>query len=242
MRRSLFALSTAGLLGLASCAAPDSDALRYDFDDGLAAGDQGSYVEGARFDGQVRVQGDAGVEEVDGQGGDGRALRFPPRCDGGAACPQVILEVPDDETLDPGGTPFTYGAAVLLDRDELTGGSNVVQKGYYTDPTGQWKLQVDKEDGRPSCVVQGSRDGERTRAVVVADIGVADGQWHTVTCSKRDDHVAIEVDGEEHGREDVRVGSVSNDAPVRIGGKGILDDGDNDQFHGALDDVFLRVE
>lgn len=239
MTCSLFALYAAGVLGLASCGAEATDVLRFDFDDGVAAGDQGRHVEGARFDGRERVQGGARAEVVAGR--DGNALRFPERC-AGQRCPQVILEIPDDDALDPGDAQFSYGAAVQLTRADLTGGSNVVQKGGYGDPSGQWKLQVDRLDGRPSCVVQGRRQEQHTRAVVVASVGVADGRWHTVTCVKRDDHVAIEVDGEQRGREDVRVGSVRNDAPVRIGGKAILDAGDNDQFHGTLDDVFLHIE
>lgn len=237
---ALAAAAAAAVLAVASCG-PPADTLRYDFDDGLATGDRGGYIDGDRFDGQIRLAGGARVEVVVGRGEEGKALRFPAVCRG-TTCPQAIVEIPDSAELDPKEAPFSYGAAVLLARAELTGGSNVVQKGAFGDPTGQWKLQVDKMDGRPSCVVQGQRRGQHTRAVVVADVGVADGRWHAVSCTKRESYVAITVDGKQRGREDVRIGAVANDAPVRVGGKAILDRGDNDQFHGALDDVFLRVE
>ena len=41
-------------------------------------------------------------------------------------------------------------------------------------------------------------------------------------------------------REAGRTGSVTNDWPVRIGGPGV-GEGD-DQFHGRIDDVYLRID
>lgn len=185
--------------------------------------------------GYVRSGGGGEVTFV-ARGAEG-ALAFPSPCDD-RPCPSALVEVADGPELSPGAQAFSFGASVRLTESALTGGSNVLQKGAYDEEGGQWKLQIDDDSGAPSCVVRGVAYERPSEAKVESPISVADGSWHTVVCNKREAYVSIEVDGDEAARATVRVGDVSNDAAVRIGGNAVGQGGNSDQFHGVLDDAF----
>ena len=73
-----------------------------------------------------------------------------------------------------------------------------------------------------------------------AGTGVADGQWHMIECARSGTELSIIVDGRKAGRQDIPAGlSIVNSEPLRIGGKGT--GVNNDQFHGAIDDVRVVV-
>ena len=221
-----------------------TDILRYNFDGPAKFNPQGQQiftdVTGRGHVGAVKVANNGGVLVVQSAVGQGKAVRFPTPCEG-TGCPKAIVEAADAPDLNPGNTIFSYGAWIFLDQSELTTGSNVVQKGFFNDPGGQWKLQVDNLNGIPSCVVQGNLNGQHVTTIVVPTTGAMSitGSWHQVSCKKRDTFVSILIDGLEVGRQTVTVGTVSNTAAVRIGGKSTADA--NDQFHGVIDNVFFRL-
>ena len=125
---------------------------------------------------------------------------------------------------------------------ETADGENVMQKGLWGQVGGQWKLQIDKAAGIPSCVVSGvwPKDGSMLRVVVKASISVADGKWHDLRCRRTVDGVAVVIDGVVQGSMAMPVVDVNSDAPVTIGAKSVKPR-DNDQFHGVLDDVFMAL-
>jgi hypothetical protein len=174
------------------------------------------------------------VSEVAGADGSAVAVEFPPRCADPGPCPRALVEVASDDGLNPGRAPFEYGASVWLAPDQTTSGSNILQKGRFGTGGGQWKLQVDDPAGRPSCVVR----SDRGDLVVASSVSIADSRWHHVVCRRAAEGISISVDGIER-RRDGRTGSVSNPWPVRIGSPGTGDD--DDQYHGRIDDVFVRV-
>jgi hypothetical protein len=171
--------------------------------------------------------------------GTGRALAFPAKCTATAKsrCPHVVLQTPAAVDLDPGTLPIAYGAAVRLARNQTTKGQNVLQKGYSAT-TSQYKLQIDGAAGRPSCVLVGDR--RRAIRMVRSSVSVADGTWHAIECRRADTAFSILVDGILRGVRAVPAGlSVRNDGPLSVGGKGAS--ANNDQFQGALDDVWVRI-
>lgn len=187
---------------------------------------------GNGFDGKVIAENGGQVRWVAGKGGTGRAARFPDLCrEAGCTQPTAVIRISAARRLNAGPAPFGFGASVNL--SELSDGANVMQKGHFTDRV-QWKLQVD--NGQPSCVLH---TGKR-RAVVVAPQRLSTGQWYNLECRKNDASIAILVNGAESARKDVRLGSIQNNAPVHIGAKG-PGAVNNDQFHGMLDNVFVRV-
>ncbi|MBM2618165.1 LamG domain-containing protein [Actinoplanes sp. LDG1-06] len=168
--------------------------------------------------------------------GRGTALLFPSRCVQ-QVCPHVALQTPSTPDLNPGARNISYGADVYLSPTQTSKGQNVVQKGYSTRGS-QWKLQIDGAAGRPSCVLVGDRN-PRIR-MVTSPFTVADGRWHRVRCSRIGGTLSVWVDNVLRGRIGVppRL-SVTNNRPLSIGGKGAY--ADNDQFNGALDNVWMQV-
>ena len=168
--------------------------------------------------------------------GAGYGVQFPARCTG-ATCPHAVLQTPHSTELNPGRRTIDWGATVRLARSQTSAGQNVVQKGYSATSS-QYKLQIDGRAGRPSCVLVDVR--KRSIKLVRSSVSVADGAWHTVKCHRAGSVFGILVDGRTRGLIKVPATlSVLNRHPLRIGGKGVH--ADNDQFHGAVDNVFVRI-
>jgi hypothetical protein len=204
-------------------------------------GSSGPLVVRYGFEGEghvpLRVQTAAGGAVQTEPHGGGLAVRFPPPCADhrDRTCPRVILET--SFAANPGTAPLRFGAAVRLAANETSDGENVLQKGFSHGHS-QFKLQIDGAGGQPSCVLVGTSSPQIH--VVTAGMSVADGQWHTVECVRVDATLTVLVDGAVTGRADVPAGlSIVNGDPLRIGGKGTS--ANNDQFHGALDDVFVSI-
>ena len=181
---------------------------------------------------------------VSGQGGvvrhvvhgQGSALAFPPRC-GKPVCPHVALQTPSSADLNPGRRTIAYGADVLLTPGQTSSGQNVVQKGYASSSS-QWKLQIDGAAGRPSCVLVDHR--RSIVRIATSSVTAADGRWHSLRCQRAGTTLVIFVDGVLRGRTTVPAGlTVTNNRPLSIGGKGAY--ADNDQFNGALDNVWVQI-
>lgn len=178
-----------------------------------------------------------GVVVVDGNGSitrakgvKGGAANFPNRCPG---CGRALIEVKDKKGLDPGRRNFTFGTSLRLTRTQAVVGSNVMQKGFFNQAGGQFKLQLDP-GGVPSCVFFGSEN----RFKVTSAIGIANNKWHRVACTRGKSGLAVIVDGKLRGFVPGHVGHISNDAPIRIGAKKAKSP--NKQFRGVVDNVFLR--
>jgi hypothetical protein len=184
--------------------------------------------------GVVVTANDGTIERVPGADGSGSAVSFPAKCTDPTGCPRAMVEVLHDPRLNPGLDDFEYGASVWLAPDQTTAGSNVMQKGRFGTEGGLWKLQVDDEDGKPSCVV-GSGDQLLT---VRSPVSIADSSWHHVVCRRDRAGLTIEVDGDANQKPGPAV-QVSNEFPIRIGSPGVNDQ--DDQFHGRIDNAFLRI-
>lgn len=190
---------------------------------------------GKPYAGVVVTANDGAVDVVAGAGGTGDGIGFPERCDEPVGCPRAMVEVAPDPALDPGAGDFEFGAAVWLAPDQTTKGSNIVQRGRFDSRGGLWKLQVDSVEGRPSCVVRS--EGEDP-LIVRSSVRVSDSSWHRVSCRRDASGIEIEVDGDAE-RATGPTGSVDSELPLRIGSPGVGDQ--DDQFHGRVDDVFLRI-
>jgi hypothetical protein len=169
--------------------------------------------------------------------GAGQAIVFPPVCTA-PRCPRAILATPSSPALNPGTAPVRFGATVRLDPGQTSDGQNILQKGYSATG-GQYKLQVDKLPGKPSCAM--TSEGSHRIHLAHSDVTIADGTWHTLECRRTGTALSILVDGAVRGTATVPAGlSVDNTAPLTLGGKGLSHD--NDQFHGALDDAWISID
>lgn len=237
---SLAATALVGV-GVLSASAADTSRMRLDLDNGeslrpgtLVADDAPGGV-----DGVVVVRYGGTLRSVPGVSGT-RAVRFPGPCTN-EPCPNAMIKVADRASLDPGTQAFEWGATVNLAPRETAKGENVLQKGLYNQVGGQWKLQIDGRAGHPSCIVSGTRaDGSKARILVESSVSVANGTWRRVACRRTARDVSVLVDGVVRGRKASPLLKVSSTAPVTIGAKSV-DPQDNDQFSGALDNVFMRT-
>lgn len=166
-----------------------------------------------------------------------RAIRFPGPCDQGPDCRRGILEVGHAPALNPDRADFAFGAAVRLKVNDIRDGANLLQKGYSTGGTSQWKLQVDDREGRPGCVLTGV-DGRVQQ--VLAKASIADGFWHEVSCSRTDRVLVISVDGTAAEAPPVTAPiQITNTLPMRIGGKHTKENAD--AFFGDLARVWYSI-
>jgi hypothetical protein len=156
-----------------------------------------------------------------------RGAQFPDRG-------RAIIQIADRKALDPLRRSFIFGASVRVGPDRAVNGSNVVQKGYYNQAGGQWKLQL-APGGVPVCVIRG--DAGRIKAV--ARRAVANGKWHRVSCARTPTGVAVWIDGKRAGSVAGVTGRIGNDGPVKIGAKKV--NPGNKQFRGRVDNVYLRL-
>ncbi|BCJ54172.1 hypothetical protein Asp14428_56470 [Actinoplanes sp. NBRC 14428] len=227
------AATVAGSARLHAQAATSSftEVVRYTFDEPLGTG----FLDLAGGDHPLKPVSSKGGALTAISHGDGTALMFPPPCHE-EPCPRIALRARNADALNPGRRPLRFGATVLLSADRTTKGENVVQKGYSAHGS-QYKLQIDGRAGKPSCVMV---DAGGTVHLARSGVSVADDTWHTVECRRKGSWLAIRVDGRRRGSTTIPAGlSVSNSIPLSVGGKGAYRD--NDQFQGALDDVWVAI-
>lgn len=162
------------------------------------------------------------------------ALKFPMPNSGTA-----VVIVSDQNSLNPGTADFTLTAMVKLTSAEVSVGANLVQKGLFSTTGGQWKLQID--NGIPSCRIAGTNPDETAApgvlvrwAAPITDIG-----WSYISCKRRGDELSISVDDATPVTTTGATMNIANTADVRIGAKGTGTN--NDQFHGAIDNVRLTM-
>lgn len=170
--------------------------------------------------------------------GKGLAVQYPSRCTLAREreCPRAILQGFRDDNLNPGMRPMQYGASIRMMHSDLADGANVFQKGYSVGGGSQFKLQVDHDQGHPSCVIAGHTRIYRAEP----RIDVADGKWHTLTCARTANRLTLAVDGSERASVPVPHNlAIANAEPLRVGGKGAGKG--NDQYAGQIDNVFLII-
>jgi Laminin G domain len=167
--------------------------------------------------------------------GNGQALMFPPKCTGDI-CPRIVLQATDVPDLNPGTTSLRYGAGVLMSKAEGSAPENILQKGYSAG--GQYKLQVDGVSGKPSCGM--SDKTAETVYVARSRVSIADGRWHRLECRRTGPSLTILVDDQDQATATIPESlSVVTPQPFSVGGKGV--GVENDQFHGSVDDVWIKV-
>ncbi|WP_307873081.1 laminin G domain-containing protein [Paractinoplanes ovalisporus] len=218
-------------------ASADGPVASYNFDSTIA---DGTFDDGSGHGHLLRAVTRNGGQVAMEPHGSGQALTFPPRCSGDD-CPRLVLQAEATPDLNPGTKPIRYGAGLRLPTapDDAKGpdGQNVLQKGYAAEG-GQYKLQVDGVTGKPSCAMT-DRDGGTTY-VARSRTSIADDQWHAVECRRTGPTLAIAVDDQVRASAAIpETLAVDSAQPFSLGGKGV--GVNNDQFHGALDDVWISI-
>lgn len=182
---------------------------------------------------------DGGTVKFPAASGGGRYVGFPAYCVPTATkpCPRALLEGADDPDLDPGRRQFRYGASVYVQKWQVHGSANVMQKGVVSTES-QWKLQIGEQTGRAQCVVVGR--GSTQTYIARSDITVADGTWHRVMCLRTATLLSVFVDGRKRGQMAVPATlDISNSLPLRIGGPNFA--ASSDMYNGFLDNAYVAL-
>lgn len=164
----------------------------------------------------------------------GSAYRF-----GGSSS---YVEVPDNDSLDPGSANITLTATVLADNGPMPDDSfDLVRKGLTTTAGGNWKMEIkrasDPSVGKLLCVFKGVVSGGTRVAVQrIANVDVVDGRSHTLKCIKTATAVQAVVDGKIFTNKKA-AGSIANNQPVVVGAKTSTDD----VLQGVLDQVVVDI-
>lgn len=185
-----------------------------------------------------------GVRQVDGAPGEGSAAAFPAQ--GQPAAVVVVRNAGATDRLAPGDGAFAFGADIRAVDEPDTDGDNIVQRGLWED-AGQYKLQLDY--GTLSCTVAGTAG----RVLVEVAEAIEPSVWYRVACERDGDVLHLTVERPDTGElweatGTGPIGAVSMataTSPLSIGGK-VGADGQvvaqPDQFTGAVDNVFVRVD
>lgn len=153
-----------------------------------------------------------------------------------------LVTVPDDDRLDPRNGSY----AVTIRLKTGANNPNIIQKGQANHRGGYWKLTLDK--GWPRCHFEDAT-GAITAAGFIRDprpkTKVADGQWHTLRCTRTARGVTLTIDpGTATAISKFRrgtIGPINNTWPLSLGGK-VACNGRTvgcDYFNGAVD--WVRV-
>ncbi|MEV6846252.1 LamG-like jellyroll fold domain-containing protein [Actinoplanes sp. NPDC051411] len=232
----------AGIAGTATPALADTPApaatitlvARYTFDAGATNGQvPDSSGHGPAL--TVRTV-DNGVLRFPGAATGGRYAAFPVVCPVTTPCPRSLLEGASTADLNPGNRTFRWSARVLINKDQVKGSANIMQKGVAGTGS-QWKMQIGATQGRAQCVIGGV--GLTGGYLVRSATTVADGRWHKVLCQRSGTALSVYVDDVLKGTATVPATlSISNSLPIRIGGPNFKN---GDMYHGLLDDVYAEL-
>lgn len=208
---------------------------RFNFDQGesLRSGTRVADVTGQHHYGVVRTSG-RGHLSVE-KGVHGKAAGYHPRR--ACRCGKAIIQIKRNVHLNPFRHPFTFGASVQVRPRQAKPGRdpNIVQKGLYSQRGTQWKLQL--VGANPDCVFNGSKGV----VTVLSPAAIDDGSWHRLACTRVRNVYTLKVDGVVQGTGTGRIGRIANSASVTVGGRALGHSASNDQYHGNLDNVYLKV-
>lgn len=147
--------------------------------------------------------------------------------------PGHLVTVPADDRLNPG--TGDYSVSITLRIQANANGGNIMQKGQASSPGGYFKLEV--HHGVVSCLFRG-RSGSAAVGTGVID----NNAWHSLTCSRTAGAVQMTVDGRVTATKRTATGSISNAAPLTIGGKSSCNQRtvQCDYFAGSIDRVQIN--
>jgi PKD repeat protein len=153
------------------------------------------------------------------------------------AKPERIVQA-NDGRLNPGTDDFAVTVRFRTTRNF----GNIIQKGQSGNLGGYFKWQI--PSGKLACLFRGvDGDGDFVQKAVNSGTNLLnDGDWHTVRCERAGDRVTMTIDGTITRRGNGATGSISNNAPLTIGGKLNCDQitATCDYFVGDIDYVLIE--
>lgn len=139
--------------------------------------------------------------------------------------------VPNAASLNPGADNITVEVHVSFTviPPAKVGDYDLMRKGT----SNYYKVEI-VGNGRARCQFHGTRSG----AGLVFGPVLADGRWHTISCTKTATLIRGTVDGTASATKNVAVGTITNSVPLSLGGKA---DGTQDLYNGSMDEVSITI-
>ena len=176
------------------------------------------------------------------------AYKFHPLSEGNHLFDRI--RTPSDPSLNPGSAPFRYGARVkVAPRAEWSHGEMAVLRHGDSDTAGgDYKIELLKQTSGAVTAFCVMHDGDGDGSGYVRGRGrletIADGHWHTITCSRVDrDTVTLRIDGDVTQRTTSgNLGALVSDDPLLIGFQHQADGiQGREQFVGFMDNIHVSV-
>lgn len=146
--------------------------------------------------------------------------------------------VPSSDSLNPGSVNLQLTLSVKLTQppSATVGDYDVIRKGLSNSPGGDYKMEIlpraSHTKAKAFCLF---KDSSGKVGSILNGPNLADGRWHTISCTKTATNVQLTVDGTTFTSQ-VVVGSISNTAPLSIGAKS----GGGDWYDGGMDEVSVQ--
>jgi hypothetical protein len=119
----------------------------------------------------------------------------------------------NDDRLNPGSGDFT----ITLRYRTTQNLGNIMQKGQYEASGGNFGIA--QSQGHLTCAFRGTQG----QVLVNSGIRLSDGKWHTIVCTRTGNQVTMTIDNRVTHTKTGTIGSISNEAPLTIGGKTTCD-------------------
>jgi hypothetical protein len=150
-----------------------------------------------------------------------------------------LATVPSSDSLNPGSANITFTVPVKFTQPPSTavGDYDLIRKGLASTPGGDYKMEIlprnNHTKAKAFCFF---KDSAKTVGKLVNGPNLADGRWHTLSCTKTPTSVQLTVDGTTYTQAAL-LGSISNSAPLTIGAK----TGGGDWYSGDMDEVSVDI-
>jgi hypothetical protein len=150
-----------------------------------------------------------------------------------------LATVPSSESLNPGGANITLKLAAKFTKppDAAVLDYDLIRKGLSSTSGGEYKMEIlprkNYTKAKAFCYF---KDTSKKVGKIINGPNLADGTWHTLSCTKTSQGVQLSVDGKTYTNP-VVLGSISNSAPLTIGAK----TGGGDWYSGEMDQVSVDI-
>jgi hypothetical protein len=127
--------------------------------------------------------------------------------------------VPNSAGLNPGASDFSYSVTVQTPRVPPSGTDyDLIRKGISSTAGGEYKLEIVYGNGlgKAFCLV---KDDAKVSASVKGTTNVADGNLHTLTCTKTSTGLILQVDNLAPRTKAATLGAVLSTAPLTLSAK-----------------------
>jgi hypothetical protein len=151
------------------------------------------------------------------------------------------ISVPASSTLNPGTANYSYGVTMQLPAGyTFTHDLSLVRRGASKFAGAYYKMELvyNKTSGnvRLECALRDANG--QTGFVATRGLSLADGAWHTLTCTKTATTVSLTKDGSTYTKP-ATLGNLSSTHPLNFGAEQVTDTSFWEHFPGLMKNITI---